>query len=227
MTKYSEKIRILIKAIKMIKNWHMYVFVYLGWIKSQHVILKTRSGLKIRLRVNSTDLMAFTHVWLLREYEKPGFEIHSNDTIIDIGSHIGLFTLFASQFCRDGRIFCFEPVKENYDMLLFNLQLNNIINVKPFNSAVSEKKGEVKIHLNDDESGHSMFISGTKFIQIQSTSLKDIIDSNNLEKCDCVKMDCEGAEYDIIDSLPEDYFNKIKKMCIEYHFIDEKQHMIE
>lgn len=227
MTKYSEKFRILIEAIKIIKNWHVYVFVYLGWIKSSHAILKTRSGLRIKLRVNSTDLMAFTHVWLLREYEKPGFEIHNDDTIIDIGSHIGLFTLFASQFCKDGRIFCFEPVKENYDMLLSNLQLNDITNVKSFNSAVSEKKGEVKIHLNDDESGHSMFINGTKFIQIQSTSLKDIIDSNNLEKCDYVKMDCEGAEYDIINSLPEDYFNKIQKMCIEYHFIDEKPHLVE
>jgi FkbM family methyltransferase len=224
---YTEKIRVLIEAIKIIKNWYVYVFIYLGWIKSQHAILETRSGLRIKLRVNSTDLMAFTHVWLLRDYEKHDFEIHNNDIIIDIGAHIGLFTLFASQFCKEGRIFCFEPVKENYDMLLSNLQLNNVTNAKPFNNAVSEKKGDVKIHLNDDESGHSMFTNGTKFIQIQSTSLKDIIDSNNLEKCDYVKMDCEGAEYGIIDSLPDDYFNKIKKMCIEYHFADEKSHIVE
>lgn len=227
MTKISEKIKILREAIKVIKNWHLYVLIYLGLIKSQYAILETRSGVKIKLRVNSTDLMAFTHVWLLREYDRPDFKIHNEDTIIDIGAHIGLFTLFASQFCKKGRIFCFEPVKENYDLLVTNLQINKMTNVKPFNIAVSQKIGEVKIFLNEDESGHSMFAQGTKSIQIESTSLKDIIDTNSLEKCDFVKMDCEGVEYEIIDSLPLDYFDKIKKMCIEYHFVDEKPYLIQ
>lgn len=227
MSSTLEKIRILIEAIKVIRNWHSYVFTYLGWIKSEHVILETRTGFKIKLRVNSTDLMAFTHVWLLREYDKPGFKINSDDTIIDVGAHIGLFALYASQFCKQGKIFCFEPVKENFDILLANLQLNKLTNVKPFNIAVSQKIGEVKIYLNDDESGHSMFVPGTKYITIKSVSLKDIIDSNNLERCDFIKLDCEGVEYEIIDSLPNDYFNKIKKMCIEYHFVDEKPYLLE
>lgn len=227
MTKVSEKIKILIEAMKVLRNWHVYVFVYLGLIKSQYTILETKSGLKIKVRVASTDLMAFTHVWLLREYDKPGFKISSNDIIIDIGAHIGLFALFASQFCKQGQIFCFEAVRENYDLLIANLQLNKITNVKAFNTAVSEKIGEVKIYLNEDESGHSMFVPGTKFILIKSTSLKEIIDSNNLERCDFIKMDCEGVEYEIIDSLPTDYFDKIKKMCIEYHFVDKKPLLIE
>ena len=72
-----------------------------------------------------------------------------------------------------------------------------------------------------------MFVSGTKSIQIQSTSLKEVIDSNKLEKCDFIKLDCEGVEYEIIDSLDITYFDKIKKMCIEYHFTDEKPQLLE
>jgi FkbM family methyltransferase len=227
LSKTSERVRILIEAIKVIKNWHQYVFTYLGWIKAQHVILETRSGFKIKLRTNSTDLMAFTHVWLLREYDRPSFEIHNDDVILDIGAHIGLFVLFVAQFCRNGKIFCFEPVRENYDLLLDNLKMNKITNVESFNMAVSEKTGEVKIYLNEDESGHSMFVPSTKFIQIQSTSLKNIIDANGLGKCDMIKMDCEGVEYEIIDSLPSNYFDRIKKMCIEYHFADEKPYLIQ
>jgi FkbM family methyltransferase len=215
------------EAIKIIKNWYLYIFIYLRLIKSEYALLETRSGLKIKLRVDSTDFMAFTHVWLLREYDKPDFKIRNNDIIIDVGAHIGLFTLFASQFCKEGRIFCFEPVRENYDLLVTNLQINKITNAKPFNIAISQNIGKVKIYLNEDESGHSMFVSGTKSIQIESTSLKNIIDTNNLEKCDFLKMDCEGVEYEIIDSLPIDYFDKIKKMCIEYHFADEKPHLIQ
>lgn len=226
-THLLEKIGILIKAIKVIKNWYSYVFIYFKFIKTENAILETRSGVKIMLRVNSTDLMAFTHVWLLKEYDKPGFEINDTDIIIDVGAHIGLFTLFASQFCKHGTIYCFEPIKENFDLLLSNLQLNKIINVKPYNIAISKQAGNVTIYLNRDESGHSMHVLGTKSVQIESNSLKNIIDHNNLEKCDLIKMDCEGEEYEIINSLPPDYFRKINKMCIEYHFATDKPHLVE
>lgn len=226
-TNVLEKIRILMIAIRIIKNWYLYVFIYFKFVKTENPILETRSGIKVMLRVNSTDLMAFTHVWLLGEYNKPGFEINDNDIIIDIGAHIGLFALFASQFCKNGKVYCFEPVKENFDLLLSNLRLNKINNVKPYNIAVSNQVGSVTIYLNEDEAGHSMHITGIKSIRVESDSLKNIIDSNKLEKCDLVKMDCEGEEYNIINLLPPDYFNKINKLCIEYHFADNKPHLVE
>lgn len=196
-------------------------------IDNDYVILETRKGLKIKIRTRSTDLMAFTHVWLLREYEREGFQINNDDTVIDIGAHIGLFALFASQFCKDGMIYCFEPVKENYDILLYNLQLNHIKNVKPHNIAVSHHIGTVTIFLNDDESGHSMYVTSKKSITVQSNSLQNIIESNKIEKCNFVKIDCEGEEYEIINSLPVEYFEKIQKMCIEYHFVDEKPYLLK
>lgn len=186
-----------------------------------------RNGIKIRLRVNSTDLMAFTHVWLLKEYEHLGFEIKNNDTIIDIGGHIGLFALFSSQFCKSGKIYCFEPVKENFDMLKANIELNQITNIIPVNSAVSKDGNTVTIYLNEDESGHSMHVMGTKSVQVKSISLQNIFDSYNIDSCDFLKVDCEGEEYSIMDSLPIQYYNKIKKMCIEYHFVDVKPNLLE
>ena len=88
----SAKISILIKAIRVLKNWHLYPLVYYGLVKNEHVIFETKSGLKIKIRTNSTDIMAFTHVWLIEEYSNPGFELHNTDTVVDIGAHIGLFT---------------------------------------------------------------------------------------------------------------------------------------
>jgi FkbM family methyltransferase len=222
-----EKTRILIKAIRTIKNWHLYVALYLGFIKNEHIILETRKGIKIKLRVNSTDLMAFTHVWLLHEYSRLGFEIKNMDIVIDVGAQIGLFALFSSQFCKNGKIYCFEPVKENFDLLESNLVLNNIKNVVATNAAISTDSGIVTIYLNEDESGHSMYVTGSKQIQVKSLSLLDIFDSNKLEKCDFLKIDCEGEEYKIIDSLPTPYFDKINKMCIEYHFVDTKPHLLQ
>lgn len=223
----SEKISILFKAIKAVKNWNSYVALYFNRVKSDHVILEMRNGVKIRLRVNSTDLMAFTHVWLLKEYERPGFEIKNNDTVIDIGGHIGLFALFSSQFCKSGKIYCFEPVKENFDMLKANIELNNIVNIIPVNAAVSTDNRTVTIYLNEDEAGHSMHVIGTKAVQVRSISLQNIFDSYNIDSCDFLKVDCEGEEYSIMDSLPISYYDKIRKICIEYHFADIKPHLLE
>ncbi|WP_042683777.1 FkbM family methyltransferase [Candidatus Nitrosotenuis chungbukensis] len=222
-----EKARILIKAIKTIKNWHLYVALYLNLVKNEHIILETRNGVKIKLRVNSTDLMAFTHVWLLHEYGKPGFEIRDADIVIDVGAHIGLFALFSSQFCKNGKIYCFEPVKENFDLLEMNLEINNIRNVVATNAAVSTNTGIVTIYLNEDESGHSMHVTGSKQIQAKSLSLQDVFVSNKLERCDFLKIDCEGEEYKIIDSLSTQYFDKINKMCIEYHFADTRPQLLQ
>lgn len=222
-----EKLSILFKAIRAIKNWNDYVSLYFNRIKSDHVVLEMRNGIKIKLRVNSTDLMAFTHVWLLKEYERPGFDIKNNDIIIDVGGHIGLFAIFSSQFCKSGKIYCFEPIKENFDMLKANIELNHITNIVPTNVAVSKDDGNVTIYLNEDESGHSMYVTGTKSVQVKSISLQTIFDVHNIGSCDFLKVDCEGEEYAIMDSLPSAYYDKIKKMCIEYHFADTKPHLVE
>jgi len=222
-----EKTKILIKAIRVIKNWHLYVALYLNLIKSEYIILESRNGINIKLRVNSTDIMAFTHVWLLNEYDRSEFEINDTDIVIDIGAHIGLFALFASQFCKNGKIFCFEPIKENYEELLKNIEINNIQNIIPFNYAVSSKTEKIKIYLNDDESGHSMFLENSDYIEVDSISIDDIFKNNSIEKCDFLKLDCEGAEYEIIELLSKNYLQKIKKSVIEYHMFDTKPHLLK
>lgn len=224
---FVAKLRILLKVMNVVKNWHHYIIAYLKLTRREHITLELKNGLKIQLRVNSTDLIAFTHVWILEEYKKPGFEIFDNDVIIDIGGHIGLFALYVSQFCKEGRIYCFEPVKENFEMLQTNIKLNKLENIFAENLAVSRKDGNVTIYINNDESGHSIYIPSDNSIESESISLNTVFQKNEIMICNYLKIDCEGEEYEIIDSLNDDYFKQIEKMCIEYHFVDEKPHLLE
>lgn len=221
------KIFIFIKVVKLVKNWQDFLRIYLHLTKNEYVVLELRNGLKIKIRVNSTDLIAFTHVWILEEYGKPGFEISNTDIIIDIGAHIGLFALYASQFCKEGKIHCFEPVKENFDMLLSNIELNSLKNIMPENVAVAGNDGSITIYMNRDESGHSMYVPSKDAIETTSVSLNTIFHRNSIKKCNFLKIDCEGCEYTIIESMNEDQAECIEKMCIEYHFKDEKPHLFE
>lgn len=226
MSSIITKIKILIKATNVFKNWYLYPLVYFSIIKRDYIIFETYSGLKIKLRTRSTDLMALTNVWLVEEYSGSNFRINANDIIIDIGAHIGLFTLYASQYCKNGTIFCFEPVDENYDILVDNITQNNLKNVKPFKSAVSKSESTITIYRNKDEAGHSMFSFTSHALKVDSISLKKIIDENSVNQCNLIKIDCEGAEYEIIESLPLEYFKKISKLIIEYHFADSKPKLV-
>ena len=220
MLTYREKIAVLLRSCKEFKNWYLYPLIYLNIIKRGFVTFKTNSDLKMKIRVKSTDLMQLTTIWLIREYEVPGFEIKENDTVIDVGGHIGLFMLFCEQFCRKGKIYCFEPVLDNYTIFLDNVKLNNLENVFSFNTAVSKQDGNIPLYLNDDASGHSVFLKSSNSIQVESITLQKIFDLNNIKKCNLLKLDCEGSEYEIINSLPDSYFSMIDKMIIEYHFAE-------
>jgi len=224
---FFSKLQMFLNSRKIFKNWYIYPQVYFKLTKKEYVIFETRTGLKIKIRVDSTDLMALTHVWMIKEYYNDNFQIDKNDVVIDVGAHIGLFVLYASQFCKNGKIFCFEPIKENYNLLLDNISLNNIKNIFPYNIAVTKKTSIAKIFLNEDESGHSMFIENKSFVQVDSKSLFDVFADNRIEECNFLKLDCEGAEYEIIESLPSDFFSKIDKTVIEYHMADTKPELLE
>ena len=149
MASISEKFVLLKKAKLIFENWFLYPLSYYNFIRNDFIIFKTRSKKIIKLRKQSTDLMALTHVWLIEEYKKENFEIQPHDIIIDVGAHIGLFTIYASQFCTKGKIYSFEPVLENYELLLENIKLNNLNYVTSFNQAISNSNEPIKLFLNN------------------------------------------------------------------------------
>ena len=135
---FFSKLQILLNSRKIFKNWHIYPKVYWQLGNDKFAVFETKTGLKIKIRVKSTDLMALTNVWMINEYDIDSFEINQSDIIIDVGAHIGLFSLLVSQFCKIGKIFSFEPIRENFDLLVSNLELNRIQNIFPFNVGVSK-----------------------------------------------------------------------------------------
>ena len=67
---------------------------------------------------------------------EPAAEVSASDVVVDIGAHIGTFTVGAAKRAMNGRVFAIEPVPENFDLLQENVRVNNRENVVTIHAAV-------------------------------------------------------------------------------------------
>ena len=160
--------------------------------------------------------LSLYEIFITKIYDK-FFEVNKGDVVVDIGGNLGLFSYYA--LCKGAKqVYCFEPSPQSYNCIIENFNLDNLVVEE---AAVGAKDGEVTFNINPESSiNSSMFASNenSQTITCGSINLNTYIKTNNIEKIDYLKIDCEGAEYEIIESLDEQYLtNNIDKICLEYH----------
>jgi FkbM family methyltransferase len=178
-------------------------------------------GLTVRVRRLSSDEHFVQNIIVNHEYTPPGFVIRESDIVVDIGGNIGTFALFASRCAPKGKVFTIEPNSENFELLLQNIALNQIDNIVPTRAAVSGNQGKVKLFSSTEGGFHSLLEDRmhdpARYEVVDSVTLKDIFDQYRIERCNFLKVDCEGAEYEIFYNLPAEYYSRIDKIAMEYH----------
>lgn len=179
--------------------------------------------------VDTSGLGAITEIVTRNEYLLNYFSGQKNKIFIDIGANIGIATIIMAKLNPESIIYSFEPSNNAYNMLLKNIEINNLTNVRPFNLAVSNKLTKtLTLSIFDTMSGANSTYSNVKtfsdFYRVSPTieiinciSLDEIIDKEKIKDIYLLKIDCEGAEFDII--YDSDMFkNKIvKNMVGEFH----------
>lgn len=151
-----------------------------------------------------------------------------DDIVVDIGGHIGLFALYASKYIPRGKVYSFEPSPFNFERFQEHMKLNNVTNVQVKQCAVTGSIADTTLYLSQDTGANSIYQKcahehflpnpTTPTCNVSSTTLSDII--KELGHISYLKLDCEGAEYDILESItPEDY-SKIKQIVLEWHPVD-------
>jgi len=152
--------------------------------------------------------------------------INNDDVVIDVGAHIGIFTLKAAKKARNGMVVAIEPHPFNYKLLRKNIALNRVENVTAVNIALSDFCGTTKLYISERSREHSISrrekkqlrvrtersgedtisakrreMSATvtaRYLEVEVKTLDQLVRELKLERVNFIKIDAEGAELEIL-----------------------------
>lgn len=165
--------------------------------------------------------------YCIKEFIKDDF------TVIDAGSQIGEFSLYANNLSPNSNIYSFEPSRYVFEILRKNTE--NVEKIKIFNCALGEENKKIKLlvgNKNPMYGGDAIENSGmaknkiNKFLnseEVQMITIDSFVEEHKIEKVDFIKMDTEGYERNIIMGAAETIrrFSPVI-VCSAYHLKDDK-----
>ena len=134
-------------------------------------------------------------------------------TVVDLGCNDGSFVKSISKIFDNYTGYCVDADKQ-FSSIGDNLHFDNFLM-----SNQSFKKE--KFYLNPNNTGASskyFTFDENNYRLVQTITLKDYYNYKNIDKVDILKIDIEGAEFDILDSNTINFLSKnTKQICVEFH----------
>jgi len=197
-------------------NWPEYLLNY-GLRRQRPTQYQLRSGLRL---IDATGTLPGTlaEVFVRRRYGT----VDRFRTIVDVGANVGSFAVYAAQSSPRARILCYEPEEENFQRLKKHLSINGLEGrVNAFQSAVGSSIGPRKLALSVSQcNAFDDRRKGASHQVVACTTLQGIRREHALDSLDLLKMNCEGAEYEILGACSRADYDGILNIRLEYHNLD-------
>ncbi len=121
------------------------------------------------------------------------------DTLIDVGAHIGKYALWGARMVGErGRVIALEPYQVNYDALVSGISENGFRNIIALKYAAWHEDMVLRLFLSVSSGGSVKVNSGFGYSQVSARSLDSITKDLGVTHVDWVKIDAEGAEFEIL-----------------------------
>ncbi|MDI1323160.1 MAG: FkbM family methyltransferase [Algoriphagus sp.] len=168
------------------------------------------------IRKDDSDIRVFKQIFLDEVYYFFPQDF-SPKVILDAGANVGYSTVwFASKF-PNAEILAIEPEKSNFDVLKKNTQGRS--NIFPIQAGLWFEKSFLKIH--DSKSGSWAFETRVpkdgENTDVESVTIQELIRNYKLTQIDLLKIDIEGAEYELFDNQAEEWLPFVNMIMIETH----------
>lgn len=188
--------------------------------KSYRVRIGSFGGFSVAYREGTADehviASSFDHdVFFPRV---PEYRPADDHVIIDIGAHIGTFALLASRNVKCGKVYAIEACESSFTFLRLNVALNSAANISMHHLAIADRPGTCRLHYDRHNWGHSTAYSRSICGEtVECCTLSDFLESNNIRRCDFLKLNCEGAEFPILLSTPSSVLQRFDVIFVMYH----------
>ena len=142
--------------------------------------------------------------------------IQTDSTVFDVGANIGMFSAVAARLAPQGVVYAFEATAKTFNYLTENLRLNKVQNVYPVFAAVCNVTGFVSFF--EHEQSHEQNYIATKDAgtsTVPALQMKKFADMANVQNIDFLKIDVEGAELSVFESMG-DVLDKTAVIYFEY-----------
>ena len=184
----------------------------------------TWSGQSVFYRAGTSDMTLIYEI-LLKSGHKSEYYLPADfnpKVVLDIGANIGITSIYLINKFPNAKIFSFEPLLENYEILKKNTE--SYKNIEVFNFGLGKKDETLDIFLSDDDEnfgGGSFFpevggVSNRK-VKCEIKNIQNVLTGLNIKEIDLIKIDTEGAEFDILTALNKKYLENVKWITGELH----------
>ena len=184
---------------------------------------------------DEADQSVYNEIFKLKEYRSAEEVIkNAKYAIVDVGAHAGFFSIYCRSLNKKVKIYAVEPEPNNLKLFKQHLVENKILGVQVFPGALALQTEERQLILSSDSHNHHLAqvsFGGEdreeKTITVQASSFVDFCKQNKIKRISLLKMDIEGGEYEIFDSMSESDLSMVNYVILEYHNGREKSKEIE
>ena len=218
VTRWSYYLSSIPTLLSRVRSRARLLALFLGVPLRRPVTIELDTGCRFRVETRM-DVWTVKETCLDRVYELRG-GIEEGSTVLDIGAGLGDFAASVARNDPRATVFAFEPLPKSFRRLVENVELNGLANVKTFREAVAGREGVVYLSTPTGLSGQhrpSERPRDGESIPTTATTLAQALGRTPRGRCDFLKVDCEGGEYDILMTADADTLSRIGRIAMEYH----------
>jgi FkbM family methyltransferase len=176
--------------------------------------LQFRVGPTFKVRDGAGAAHVFSEIFIRDQY--PARMLSGARTIVDVGANIGLLSYYARRQAPQARIIAIEADPDTFAILNSNLTDQR---VECFHQAVSSTPGTLDFYSSSTSGWSSLYpvmgaADGRK-VSVRSEPLSTTLRACNIGFIDFLKVDVEGAEYDILLGDPPLWQTPIRHLVAE------------
>jgi FkbM family methyltransferase len=157
--------------------------------------------------------------------------LKEDDVFVDVGAHIGLYSIYAGHLLKQGKVIAIEPNPETFNFLRKNIELNSLRNVLALNIAAWKEDGELPLYIADSSALHSLKPSiGSKRVYIvKARKLESVLSELGIYRVSFIKIDVVGAEVEVLEGLrsvlklhkPRLVIDEVTNINVVRHFLED------